>query len=81
MRTTLTLDDDVARKLKDEVRQSGKSFRETVNEYLRRGLNARSEVKGVPPFKVRARDLGSRPGLPYENIGDLLEQLEGPAHK
>jgi Arc/MetJ family transcription regulator len=36
MRTTLTLDDDVAAKLKAEARLAGRPFREIVNEMLRR---------------------------------------------
>ena len=44
MRTTLTLDDDVAAKLKTESQRAGRSFREVVNETLRRGWKA-----GAPP--------------------------------
>ncbi|MGH7962252.1 MAG: CopG family transcriptional regulator [Candidatus Binatia bacterium] len=40
MRTTITLDQDVAAKLKAEARRSGKSFKETINEAIRRGLVA-----------------------------------------
>ena len=38
MRTTLTLDDDVAAKLRAEMRRSGMSFREVLNDAIRRGL-------------------------------------------
>jgi len=82
VRTTLTLDDDVAAKLRTRVRVSGKSFREVVNEALRRGLTvpARSEMR--PPFVVRARDLGDlRPGLTLDNVAALLEAAEGPLHR
>ena len=41
MRTTLTLEEDVAAKLKAETRRTGRSFKETVNEILRLGFNAR----------------------------------------
>jgi predicted transcriptional regulator len=41
MRTTLTLDDDVAAKLKTEAQRAGRPFREIVNEALRRGLESR----------------------------------------
>jgi hypothetical protein len=34
----LTLDDDVAAKLKTEVQRAGRPFSEIVNEMLRRGL-------------------------------------------
>ena len=80
VRTTLTVDDDLAAKLKAEMRRSGKSMKEGVNDYLRRGLNARCEVRSTEPFKVRARKLKLREGLSYENIGDLLERVEGPSH-
>lgn len=81
MRTTITLDDDVTNKLNAEMRRSGKSFKETVNEFLRVGLAVRRELKSADPFKVRTLPLGAVPGLNYDNIGELLEQLEGPLHK
>ncbi len=82
MRTTLTLDDDVAAKLKAETRLRGTSFKEVVNEYLRLGLHAKKTQRPRRPFRVEARDLGAlRPGLSLDNIGDLLEQLEGPVHR
>lgn len=81
MRTTLTLDEDVAAKLKSEVRKSGKPLKAVVNEALREVLTARKAAKKQAPFKVRARSLGHYPGLDYDNIGVLLEQIEGPFHK
>ena len=81
VRTTLTLDEDVAASLKAESRRSGRPYREIVNEFLRIGLSARRSPPPSHPFRVRAKPMGLRPGLALENIGDLLEQLEGPAHK
>lgn len=82
MRTTLTLDDDVADKLKRLARRSGRAFREVVNETLRRGLLAEAVGTRRQPFKVSVRDLGAlRPGLSLDNIGDLLERVEGPLHR
>jgi hypothetical protein len=83
VRTTLTLDEDVASRLKAEVRRSGRPFRTVVNEYLRAGLSSRRRARPAePPFEVRARDLGAlRPGLSLDNIGDLLEATEGPLHR
>ena len=78
MRTTLTLDDDVAAKLKAEVRRSGRSFKEVVNGLLRLALNTRHAVERVEPFKVTARALGKRPGLDYDKVSALVEHLEGP---
>ena len=81
MRTTLTLDEDVAAKLRSESRKSGKSFRETVNDVLRTGLNRKKEAKPAIQFLVRTRNLYPREGLNFDNIGELLEQVEGPLHK
>ncbi|MBI3975840.1 MAG: DUF2191 domain-containing protein [Armatimonadetes bacterium] len=81
MRTTLTLDEDVADKLKAEVRRSGRSFKETVNALLRLALNVRRQIAPKDPFTIRARPLGLRPGLNYDKVNELVEQLEGPLHR
>jgi hypothetical protein len=82
VRTTLTLEDDVAAKLKAESRRSGRSFRDVVNETLRRGL-AHGHGRGTgQAFKVTIHDLGNlRPGLSLDNIAELIEQTEGPLHR
>lgn len=82
MRTTLTLDEDVTAKLEAEARRSGRSFKETANDILRRGLARRRATAPSAPFRVRARDLGDRrPGLSLDCIADLIEQVEGPLHR
>jgi len=79
VRTTLTLDDDVAAKLKAAVRRSGKPFRDVVNETLRRGLTVPRAAR--VPFRIQPRSLGVRPGIQIDNVGDLLEQIEGSRHR
>ena len=82
MRTTLTLDDDVAAKLKAEVRRTGKPFKETVNDYLRFALLKSRSRQARAPFRVVARDMGPlKPGLSLDNIGELLDRVEGPLHR
>ena len=72
VRVTLDLDDAVARRLRTEVRSSGKRLSEVVNDYLRRAL----------PLEVRPRDLGALwPGLSLDQIGDVLDTAEGPLHR
>ena len=78
MRTTLTLDEDVAARLKAESRRSGQSFKETVNECLRLGLRARQQPKPAKPFKIR--DIGLRIGGEY-TAKELMERWDGPFHK
>lgn len=81
MRTTLTLDEDVATKLRARARRTGQSFKAVVNETLRAGLNARRALAPQGPFRVQARDLGLRPAYSYDNVAELLEQLEGPSRR
>lgn len=81
MRTTLTLDEDVAARLKTESRRSGRSFKETVNEALRLGLSRRRTPVPGPPFRVKARPMGLRAGLSLDCTSALLEEIEGRLHK
>ena len=80
MRTTLTLDDDVARLLEKETRRTGASFKEVVNRFLRLGLVAAAR----PPrkkFVVTPRKLSLPSGLSYDNVEQLLDELEGAARR
>ncbi|HMO79987.1 MAG TPA: hypothetical protein PKD24_04280 [Pyrinomonadaceae bacterium] len=78
MRTTLTIDDDVAFALKKiQDAEPKKPFKEIVNEALRRGLNG-PKAKPRKPFKVKPLNLGLREGLSYDNIEELLDIAEGP---
>jgi len=82
MRTTVTIDDDVATKLEAEMRrQRSSNFKQILNDVLRRGLLVRRELAASKPFRVRARRMGKMPGLNYDNVGELLEHLEGAEHK
>ena len=51
MRTTLILDDDVAAKINAEMRRSGKTLKEIVNETLRMGLGMQTELRSAGPSK------------------------------
>jgi len=77
MRTTLSLDDDVAQLLNKEVRRSGDSFKQVVNRSLRLGLTA-SKHPVRKPFRVKPWNLGLPP---FEKVEELLEYLEGPDHR
>ncbi|MEX2264520.1 MAG: hypothetical protein WD696_21375 [Bryobacteraceae bacterium] len=81
MRTTVTLEDDVWTKLRNEVRKSGRSFKDVVNEYLRLGLDARKSKPISRKFKIRAEEYGLRIGVGYESASELLERLEGLNHR
>lgn len=77
MRTTLTLDDDVAALLQQEMQRSGTPFKAAVNHFLRLGLRQAAMPPGEP-FVVEPFSLRIPPDLQFDCIGELLEQLEGP---
>ena len=78
----MTLDDDLAAKLKAEARRDGRAFKEVVNEVLRRGLSTRRVSAGGAPFKVKSRDLGNlQPGISLDNVAELLDRVEGSRHR
>ena len=80
IRVTITLDEDVHAKLEAAMQKSGKSFKETVNEALRAGL-AQQTAQKRKPFKVRAKNLGLKPGYSYDKPWDLIEEIEGPRYR
>jgi hypothetical protein len=82
VRTTLTLDPDVASRLKVASQRSGRSFKKVVNDALRRGLAHADEMTQAAPFAVKTHDFGgTRPGVNLDKIGTLLAHLEGPEYK
>ena len=81
MRTTLSIDDDVASLLDQEIRRSGESFKGTVNRLLRLGLMAAHHPRSRERFVVKPRRIVLPAGLNYDKTEEILESLEGPAHK
>ncbi len=81
MRTTLSIDDDIAVLLEQEVRSSGKSFKVVVNNLLSLGLAQARKPEAGPAFKVTPRAMGLGAGQSYNDISALLEALEGPEHR
>jgi hypothetical protein len=80
VRTTLSIDEDVAKLLRREIRRSGASLKAAVNHFLRLGLMAAGKPQRKQ-FVVHPRPLGLPKGMSYDNVEELLEALEGPAHK
>ncbi len=81
MRTTLTLDDDVAAKVRDEMVRTGATMKKIVNITLRRGFEAPGEEELAVPFTVEARPMGLRSGFDLHDISGLLDVLDGPARR
>jgi hypothetical protein len=76
MRTTLTLDRDVAERLRLEMRRTGKGLKESVNEALRRGLALGGRPPRAPRFRVEPRAFGFKPGIDLDRLNQLADELE-----
>ena len=71
MRTTLTLDDDVAALIESERVRTGESFRNAVNRLLRRG--ARPVPAATPPVLP---ELPGRPAIDVSDVSAVLAALD-----
>lgn len=76
MRTTLTLEPDVARRLEQEVKRKGRGVKAVVNEALRRGFGLPTADEPPPPFRVRPHSYGFKPGVDLDRINQLLDEIE-----
>jgi len=63
MRTTVTLDSDVAAALQRAARERGASFKAVLNDAVRRGLSTET-VRRV--YRTPSRDMGLRPGFDFD---------------
>ena len=77
VRTTLTIDDDLGRALRETARLNGRSFKSVVNEALRRGI-AVGEKPAAPrePFRVESAPMGFAPGVDEFKLNQLVDELE-----
>ena len=74
MRTTLTIDNDIADSLKEQARLQGRPFKQVVNEALRRGLSpAREEDR--PVFRIDPLPGGFLPGVDPLKLNQLYDEL------
>lgn len=74
MRTTVTLDEDVAAKLQQVARERGVSFKGALNDAVRAGLAAGSPSSRS--FRVHAQPLGIRPGVDIDKALGVVREIE-----
>lgn len=81
MRTTLTIDDDIAVALERVRNERNASLKAVVNEALRRGV---TEMESVPkrrkPFRTAVYK-GARLLIPIDNIAEAIALAEGEWHR
>lgn len=76
MRTTLTLDRDVADALAKAMRRTGRGLKATVNDLLRRGLRLAGKAPRPPRFEVHPHAFDFRPGVDLDRMNQLVDELE-----
>ena len=76
MRTTLTIDNDIADYLREQTRLHEKSFKQVVNETLRRGMSPSANEKPRKPFKVKTFSSGYAPGVDRLKLNQLMDELD-----
>lgn len=77
MRTTLTIDDRIAKALKDAAYRSGKSYKQIVNETLKAGLSANRITDGAKPYRLKPVSMGKvAAGYNLTKALELAEHLE-----
>jgi hypothetical protein len=76
VRTTLTLDPDVARLIAEEVHRQRKPFKQVVNEALRRGLAPAAPAAATRRYRVRPHAARLLPGLDPGKLNALVDEME-----
>lgn len=76
MRTTVTLEEDVEKMVRDAMHRSRKTFKQTLNAALRTGLSGRAAQSKAKRFVVKARPMGLRAGIDPASFNKLADDLE-----
>jgi hypothetical protein len=76
MRTTLTIDDDLARALREKAHQTGAPFKVVVNKAIRAGLKQIDKPRQKRPYKCKSYSLGYPPRADLDHALNLADRLE-----
>jgi hypothetical protein len=76
MRTTLSLDDDVAVLLEQMRKARDTTFKQLVNDALREGLTRLSSPSETPAFRTQPVDLGNCYCPNLDNVWEVLDEVE-----
>jgi hypothetical protein len=76
MRTTLNIEDDLMREMKQRAHETGSSLKEVVNSALRSGLKAMKRPVKAKPYQCKTYALGYPPLADLDRALDLAERLE-----
>ena len=81
MRTTLTIDEDIAVRIQDLRRRHGHSLKQVINRLLREGLRSSRQSPDAKPYRTKTHKLGLRPGFDAAGFNQLVDELEAEEHQ
>ena len=76
MRTTLTIDDDLADQIQKLRRRQGHSLKRVINSLLREGLQSLQSRPRAKKYRAGTYELGMRPGFDPMRLNQLVDELE-----
>jgi len=76
MRTTLTIEEDIARQIRKRVAEKKLPLKRVINDLLRAGFAGNGKKEKTVPFKVEPHSFGFKPGIDQDKLGQLLDELE-----
>lgn len=79
MRTTVTLDRDVERILRETAARTHRPFKKVLNDTLRAGIEQSTGTSQAEPFVLKARPMGLRAGHDPAGFNQLADDLEAEA--
>jgi hypothetical protein len=80
MRTTLTIDDDLAGLLKRRAQELGLPFKDVVNRTLRTGLGEQATARRHTVPKTIPHAFGFKPGIDLDKLNQLADELEAETY-
>ncbi len=81
MRTTLTIEDDIAVRIEERRRREGESLKQVVNGLLREGLRSGQGTPAVREYRTKAHALRMRPGFDTARLNQLVDELETDVYR
>ena len=76
MRTTLTIEDDIAVRIEERRRRDGQSLKQVVNALLREGLRSGQRKPDARRYRTKPQALGMRPGFDAAKLNQLVDELD-----
>ncbi len=76
MRTTLTIDEDIAVRIRELRQRRGHSLKQVINRLLREGLRNSRRTPDAKPYRTNPHRLVLRPGFDTVGFNQLVDELE-----